>query len=479
MKSSIALHKTGNGILFAAMLLVMSQTAFSQNPPPAWGLTKYFQYNVENVLVNTTITGTWNVKVIFSVTNPHPGPSVPNNTWDIKNDLPFKSTGGSVTIDIGWDSTEFTNTGSVPVIGTPSLVPRLTALDPVVTTSLGTGAAYPIQIRGLVTGANACASLADCPGAVSLTNRFWISRTVTPLVFKGAVTIGRIGMEGHPVCNGLPGCPTTIAPFANIPVRSAVADFSFTATATPTSALITDPRRPIVDFNSKCNGCHNGSTLSGNGTLIPRLSLHGNNRNENLKLCVMCHNPNQTDVPFRVITADPRTSGPETPVDLKRMVHAIHAGDFRKTPWVIIGFNTSINDYSSVRFPAKLSNCLNCHLDSNGKGTFELPLKDTVLGTTVNTGSLYAALPGANRTIDVNPSNDLKITPIAAACSACHDSSEVRSHMIRTGGASFSTLQANIGSAVIERCPACHGPGKDKDVRKVHEIRTSGTSHDD
>lgn len=484
MKSSVILHRTGSCILFTALLLVVTQTALSQTPPPAWSFTKYFKFNIENILVNTTAPGAWNVKIIFSVTNPNPGPGVPNNTWNIKSDLPFQSPGGSVTMDIGWDPREFTNTGAVPVAGTPSLVPRLTALDPVVTTSLGTGAAYPIQIRNLVSpvvppGANACASTAECPGVASLTNRFWIQRSVSPLGFMRAVTAGRVGMEGHPVCNGLPGCPTTIAPFASIPVRSAVADFSFAATATPTSTMIADPRRPIVDFDSKCKVCHNGSTLSGNGTLIPRLSLHGNNRNENLKLCVICHNSDQTDVPFRLLTSDPRTSGPETPVDFKRMVHAIHAGGFRKTPWIIIGFNTSINDYSPVRFPRELRNCLNCHVEVNGKGTFELPLNSAVLGTTVNTRSVYAVPPGSNRTIDVNPFNDLKITPIAAACSGCHDESEVRSHMIQTGGASFSTLQQNIGSTVIERCVGCHGPGKEKDVRRVHEVGTSGTSPDD
>lgn len=482
MKPSVVLLKPGKCILFFAFLLVVCQTTFGQAPPPAWSFTKYFQFNIENVLVTTTAPGTWNVKVIFSVTNPNPDPGVPNETWNIKSDLPFQSTGGALTIDLGWDSQEFTNTGGAPVIGTPSLVPRLTALDPVVTTSLGTGAALPIQIRNLVNpvvppGATACASVADCP-SVSLTNRFWIMRSVSPLGFMRAVGTGRVGLEGHPVCSGLPGCPTTVAPFANIPVRSAVADFSFTAVATPTSAIISDPRRPIVDFDTKCKVCHNGSTLGRNGTLIPRLSLHGGNRNENLELCVICHNPNQTDVPYRVVTSDPRTSGPETPIDFKRMVHAIHAGGFRETPWVIIGFNTSINDFSSVRFPSKLSNCLNCHVDDNGKGTFEIPLQSTVLGTTVRTGSVYAVSPGSNRTIDVNPLNDLRITPIAAACSGCHDKSEVRNHMIRTGGASFSTLQQNIGSTVIERCPVCHGRGREKDVRRVHEVRASHKSND-
>jgi OmcA/MtrC family decaheme c-type cytochrome len=233
-----------------------------------------------------------------------------------------------------------------------------------------------------------------------------------------------------------------------------------------------------VDFSSKCAKCHDGVKLSGSGTPIPRLSLHGNNRNENVKLCVMCHNPNQTDVPYRVITADARTSSAEVSVDFKRMVHGIHAGGFRKTPLVIIGRNTSINDYSGVRFPGELRNCVNCHIDRSGRGTFELPLSAAVLGSTVSTGSVFAVAPGAPRSIDVNPANDLKITPTAATCSGCHDSAEVRTHMIRTGGASFGTLQQYIGTAVVERCANCHGPGKEKDVRRAHEIRSSW-SHED
>ena len=113
------------------------------------------------------------------------------------------------------------------------------------------------------------------------------------------------------------------------------------------------------------------------------------------------------------------------------------------SPFVVIGFNTSIIDFSSVRFPKSLRNCLNCHLDSNGKDTL-----------------------GREPHYRCEPFNDLKITPAAAVCSACHDGQEVRSHMTNTGGASFATLQQNIGATVNERCAACHGPGKEEDVRR-------------
>jgi OmcA/MtrC family decaheme c-type cytochrome len=330
-----------------------------------------------------------------------------------------------------------------------------------------------VQVRTLQSTATKCTSADDCPGVDSqqLVMSYWVSKTVTPV--PATVATGRVALEGRPVCVDLPGCPTATAPYANIPVRSATADFAFVAS---NAALIKNPRRQVVDI-AKCKACHDDQKHG--DTVVPRLSLHGANRNENLDLCVVCHNPNQTDVPYRFASpTDPRIGAAETPIDFKTMVHSIHAGGFRKTPFVVIGRNSSVNDFSDVRFPAELrKSCLKCHVvDASGKGSFELPLKSTVLGTTVKTQSTYQVAAGATRTIDVNPANDLKITPTAATCSACHDGAEVRSHMIRTGGASFGTTQDRIGTTVKERCASCHGPGKDKDVRKVHEL--SGSSRD-
>jgi OmcA/MtrC family decaheme c-type cytochrome len=427
----------------------------------SWEQTMYFQYNIHNVVVASTGTpGSWTVKVMFSVSNPEAGGTL----WDIKTAAPFKVTdGASFNLDIGWSSTEFTNTGS----NGAALPPIVNTLP---TSSSAGGAAMPVQVRSLQSVATQCVSWGDCPGLTpeQLVSSYWVSKAVTTV--PATVATGRVALEGRPVCSGLPGCPTA-PPFANIPVRSATADFAFVAsTSVPPSALIRNPRRQIVDI-AKCKGCHDDQQHG--DTVVPRLSLHGANRNENLDLCVVCHNPNQTDVPYRFnSTIDPRIGDPETPIDFKVMVHSIHAGGFRKTPYVVIGRNSSVNDYGDVRFPAELrKSCLKCHVvDASGKGSFELPLKSTVLGTTVKTQSIYKVAAGETRTIDVNPANDLKITPTAATCSACHDSSEVRSHMINTGGASFATTQDKIGTTVRERCANCHGPGKDKDVRKVHEL---------
>lgn len=154
------------------------------------------------------------------------------------------------------------------------------------------------------------------------------------------------------------------------------------------------------------------------------------------------------------------------------MVHAIHAGDRRQNPLVVIGFAPppacgTANSFAHVRFPAELSNCLNCHLDT----TFTLPLKSGVLATTVNTGSTYG--PGVTTVLDSDPGNDKNITPTAAVCSACHDGEEAKRHMVRTGGASFTAFQSQITSGVVkERCVKCHGRGREEDVMKVHEIQS-------
>ena len=428
-----------------------------------WDAATHFQYNIEKVGVAPlpTTPASYSIKVVFSVTDPRIG----DQPWDIKNAAAFQSAGAQLTLDIGWDpASDFKNTGSNRGTLTPL-------------TALGDAAAMPVRVTGLtsrtLTSATPCTP-ADC-GATDL-NRYFATATVTPLPFGSSVNAGRVALEGHPVCNGIAGfdCPPAAAPpaapYLNVPARSAAVNFTLEPTQ-PLEAIIPDPRRLVVDI-SKCKTCHDGKD-HGTG-VVPRLSLHGANRNENLHVCVICHNPNQTDVAYRratTATEDPRISAAEVPIDFKVMVHSIHSGGFRTQPYVVIGRNSSVNDSSGVRFPRELRNCTNCHVDANGKGTFELPLLAGALGTTIKTQSSYLSTP---RSIDVDPANDLKISPIAAVCSSCHDKQEVKSHMVGTGGASFATTQAAIGTTVIERCANCHGPGKKKDVRRAHEIGGGG-----
>jgi OmcA/MtrC family decaheme c-type cytochrome len=93
--------------------------------------------------------------------------------------------------------------------------------------------------------------------------------------------------------------------------------------------------------NAACNQCHNP------------LSAHGGSR-QDVKLCVLCHSPQ---------TADPDTGNT---VDFKVMVHKIHMGSNLPSvqagmPYQIIGFQNSVNDFSTVVFPQDIRNCDTCH----------------------------------------------------------------------------------------------------------------------
>ncbi len=363
-----------------------------------------YQYNI--LSVQNTSPGQFPV-VTFSVTNP----SQSNTPYNLKLDPAFTQTATGASrlfIQIGWDTSDYTNKDS----GTNALPG-------------GRGAALPIPINALA------------PAVVDNGNGTYTATSPLPIP-TGAQGTGVAALEGHPAGLDANGQYTV-----RIPVKSAYRYFVITGAATV-------PRRQVVDV-AKCKNCH--------GTL----TLHGNNRTDEPQVCVICHNPNNTDIPYRQ-AAD----GPETPIDFKRMVHAIHGAKMRHTPFIVIGFNHSVNDFSQVDFPGDLRNCLNCHIDR----TFELPLGSNVLGTTVQTQSV---LGGA---IDTDPANDLKITPTASACSACHDDQEVIAHMKRNG-ASFSALQSEIDAGTVkERCVNCHGPGKREDVRVVHRISKGGKGRD-
>lgn len=405
----------------------------------AWDQVANFRYNILGVSYDTATRA---VTVVYSVTNPLAG-NAPYELLGTAVATPFKPP-ATLRIDIAWNAgswgaTELVNTKDV-------LTPVLRTIVSGVVTGQAPAAAVAINALSATTAKRCSEAGSPCAGAANPNLTFWV-RSTLPAAASGA---GRVAMEGHPSVQTGVDPATGAAVFSSVPVKSVYQDFAIAAGATA--------RRQVVDFN-KCKVCHDGAKHG--DTVVPRLSLHGANRNEEPGVCVMCHNPNETDAAYR-------TAGAEESVDFKRMVHGIHAGGMRKNPLVIIGRNGSVNDYSHVRFPSQLRNCVNCHIDANGKGTFELPLA-TKLGSSIATGSVLSPAPGQ---IDVDPANDLRISPIAATCSACHDDSETRRHMTRMG-ASFGVVQSVLAGK--EQCATCHGPGRSEDVRKAHEIR-SGSS---
>lgn len=276
--------------------------------------------------------------------------------------------------------------------------------------------AQPISIDALTTATD------NGDGSYSVT-----SPTAIPATVRGS---GVVALDGHPAADfdgdGIYS--------DRVPVTNAVQYFPIT----DSSAVA---RRQVVDI-ANCNACH------------AQLSMHGNNRTNEPQLCVVCHNPNATDINRR--PADPATAPDgltERAIDFKHLIHGIHAAHVRENPFVVYGFGGRSHDFSHVSFPRSPADCAACHIE----GSFTLPLASEVLATTVDTGA-----------DPLDPDDDLNISPTAAVCSACHDSDLAARHM-ELNGASFMTPQSMIDNgSVTETCAICHGPGRLADVESVH-----------
>jgi OmcA/MtrC family decaheme c-type cytochrome len=223
---------------------------------------------------------------------------------------------------------------------------------------------------------------------------------------------------------------------------------------------------------SNCQNCHGQND---------GLSLHGGNRTDNVEVCAICHAPNATDLSQRPIDPDGSPNGvnpaaadglEQRPINFDYMIHAIHGAGFRTMDYVVYGFGGSVNSFADVRYPGTLATCTQCHEG----GSYQVPLKAGLLGTTVDTHATQVSNGSGGKTASpataVSDSSQFsRITPTAAACSACHDDSASHAHM-EQNGASFSIMQAQIGgtSASTEACSVCHGSGAIADVNVVHGI---------
>jgi OmcA/MtrC family decaheme c-type cytochrome len=273
--------------------------------------------------------------------------------------------GGSLNLDLAWSPQNYTNegSGSNPA---PAQPVRFSARDIGNTvTDLGNGSyRRVIDVSGF--------------GFGSLT----------------------VGLEGHPNAD-LIGTGS----FSSVPVRSAYQTISLEP-RTPV-----ENRRNVIDM-AKCNGCHDSGGAG--------LSLHGANRTGEMQVCVLCHNPNATDLQRRPANPGQTPDGKrEEAIDMKRLIHQIHMGEELVDPVVVYGFGGSVHDYATVRFIGNASNCLTCH----NPGTYGAEDAWTTLPTTIDTGA------------DVlDPADDLNISPVTAVCASCHDTERAKEHMVANGG---------------------------------------------
>jgi OmcA/MtrC family decaheme c-type cytochrome len=176
------------------------------------------------------------------------------------------------------------------------------------------------------------------------------------------------------------------------------------------------PRRTVVSLDN-CNKCH------------AFLSLHGGNRNT-VEMCVLCHNPNATDVSRR-----PAAQMPAQSIDMRLMIHKIHTGEELgpDSDYTVYGFSGPVN-FNEVLYPGDRRRCNACHVNNSQ----QLPLDKGLLQVQDPRGYISPA------------------GPVTAACTSCHTSLEAASHAdINTG---------RLG----ESCTVCHGTSADFSVDKVH-----------
>jgi OmcA/MtrC family decaheme c-type cytochrome len=222
--------------------------------------------------------------------------------------------------------------------------------------------------------------------------------------------------------------------------------------------------RAIVD-NAKCNACH--------GFLGVAPSFHVGQRNDGAT-CSFCHTPN-------------KATGSEPlgwSANAKDFVHAVHGAGKREENFTWHQLSDT-EGFWKVTYPRELNDCGACHVagsfDFSAAGSkAALPnlLASTVATGTIAVGAkhspyvaegvLYGAgFSYATATGVTTPAagTTLVVTPITAACSACHDSPMAVAHMEQNGGGFYAPRNA----VETETCMVCHGPGKVAPIAEMHK----------
>jgi len=147
-----------------------------------------------------------------------------------------------------------------------------------------------------------------------------------------------------------------------------------------------------------CDKCHDS------------LAAHGGSR-KSVQLCIICHTPQ---------TSDAETNNT---LDFKVFIHKLHHGSGLPSvaagkPYQIVGFQNSVNDWSTVRFPSHMGDVRDC------AGTCHNP-KNGAAQTT----AWYS-------------------NPNQAACGSCHDN------------VNFATGQNHVNLPQVDdnQCKQCHIP---------------------
>ncbi len=238
-----------------------------------------------------------------------------------------------------------------------------------------------------------------------------------------------------------------------------------------------NPRRAVVS-NEKCNVCHGAlGTTSGSNTLAE--AFHGGARNT-VESCAMCHDAVRA-------SSTVMTSGLQLQesYQFKRMIHGIHGNSRRTYPFThgnrvfgafskdgiltAAGIDSTngntvpagtplaagVENYAAeVAYPDLGLSCNACHINDSYK------LDKSPLGAVVSP-----------RVTGTDPRTYSVISPQAATCTACHDSSAAIAHVTSFGNASFGNRTQAQSLLVQETCVDCHAAGGFKGVDIVHGLK--------
>ena len=324
------------------------------------------------------------------------------------------------------------------------------------------------------------------------------------------VSIGQVKEQQLQVKSATdPRPPVVPTVLINTVVQNTYKDVALTGTL--------QPRREIVS-SAKCNVCHGAlGTTSGSNTLAS--AFHSGAR-DTVESCSVCHDANR--VSSTVMTSGNVDAGVglNEAYQMKRMIHGIHTNAKRVYPFthgnVVVGafdktgklttagsfladqkltiggvsttviaagtpvavgttfdgiakmindagtalnkgtftFAVSAENYAAeVAYPQVGVNCDSCHVNGSWKQDL---------------GTLGAVVSKAGGNAS-DPNTWKVISPKAASCTACHDSSAAQGHVVSFGGARFgSATQTAIAGLPRETCDDCHAPGNVKGVDLVH-----------
>lgn len=335
-------------------------------------------------------------------------------------------------------------------------------------------------------------------------------------VASGTARVLSIGQVKEPelVLKSLDPRPAVVpAALLNVVVQNTYKDVVLTG--------VMNPRREVVS-NEKCNACH-GSLGSTSGSNALANAFHSGARNT-VEACALCHDAIR-------MSSTVMTNGlaMNESYQFNRMIHGIHGNSKRVYPFThgnpvqgafskdgvlaapggsflaaysIRGFTpttgpatfisagtpvaagetfqtigqlitdaakplgytgstVAIENYAAeVAYPGVGLNCNACHVNNSYKQDL------SALGSVV-------AKPSG----ETDPAKWLVISPKAASCTACHDSSTAIGHVTAFGGAGASFGNLTLGSvagltgstaAPRETCNDCHASGGFKGVDIVH-----------